>query len=246
MRALTAHLLVDPIMRPADMTTNDQQNTVNTGLSQMLERQFGVKVPAARLESARTIGQLQDIVLSLLFTLGKAIDERAVQTRVCKVAMVNYRMPFRRAAYNFLCLKCHQRLGVEGVRLGNQRWAGFLDNFRLQNPGCLVSFVRDVDAVCPRCGCEYTYHSEDASLRLRGGHGLACDLNDAGLRQGGVEHRRRHPPMRPARLGHERGPLQPRNETPHPPVAGEDVCKEHLRSPRTARPYFPQFPTLGC
>jgi hypothetical protein len=163
------------------------QNAKTIGLSRMLQRQFGVDVPIAQLESAVTLGQFQDIVLALVRKSGAPCDERALRERVCKVVMVNYRLTFRHAVYEFSCLKCRQRLGVGGVRLGNQRWTGMLDNFHLQNPGCLVSFVRDIDAVCPHCGCEYTYYSEDASLRLRGGHGLPCDLNDAGLRQGGVE-----------------------------------------------------------
>jgi hypothetical protein len=142
-------------------------NTKTIGLSRMLKQQFGVDVPVAQLESAVTLGQFQDLVLALVRKPGAQCDERALRERVERVVMVNYRLTFRRAVYEFSCLKCHQRLGVEGVRLGNQRWKDFLDGFYRQNPSCLVSFVRTLHAACPSCGCEYTYHSEDASLRFR-------------------------------------------------------------------------------
>ena len=153
-------------------------NTKTIGLSRMLKMHFGVDVPIAQLESAVTLGQFQDIVLALVRKSGTPCDESPLRERVCRVVMVNYRLTFRRAVYEFSCLKCHQRLGVEGVRLGNQKWKDFLGSFHRQNPGCLVSFVRGVHAVCPRCGCEYTYHSEDVSLRLRGGHGFTRDSSD--------------------------------------------------------------------
>jgi hypothetical protein len=143
------------------------QNTKNIGLSRMLKKQFGVDVPIAQLESAIVLGQFQDIVLALVRKSGAPCDEWALREKVIKVVMANHKLTFRRAAYDFICLKCHQRLGVEGVRLGKQRWKEFLDNFYRQNPGCLVSFGRTIHAVCPHCGCEYTYHGEDASLRFR-------------------------------------------------------------------------------
>lgn len=143
------------------------QNAKTIGLSRMLKQQFGVDVPVAQLASAVTLGQFQDIVLAFVRKSGTPCDERALRERVERVVMVNYRLTLRRAVYEFRCLKCHQRLGVEGVRLGNQRWKAILDNFRRQNPGSLVSFVRTVHAVCPSCGCEYTYHGEDASLHFR-------------------------------------------------------------------------------
>jgi len=158
------------------------QNTGNIVLSRMLKKEFGVDVPIAQLESAGVLGDFQSVVLALVRKSGAPFNERALRDRVIKVVMANYNLTFRRAAYDFNRLKCQQRLGVEGVRLGNQRWKDFLGRYCRANLGLLVSWVRDVHAVCPRCGCEYTYRSKDASLRLRGGHGFAPDLNDAGVK----------------------------------------------------------------
>lgn len=63
------------------------------------------------------------------------------------------------------CASCGARLGAEAIQLGAQRWAAIVARHHEMYPFAKLRLVRDVDAVCPRCGCEYSYR--DNALRVR-------------------------------------------------------------------------------
>ena len=65
---------------------------------------------------------------------------------------------------NFICVSCGSRLGMEAIRLGNERWRAYLDELHQQYPGSMFRLLRDIHAICPNCGCEYRYQDTDCSL----------------------------------------------------------------------------------
>jgi hypothetical protein len=68
---------------------------------------------------------------------------------------------------DFVCLTCGTRLGAEALRLADERWATTIADRQAKYPGVKYRLVRDMHAVCPGCGCEYTYLDADRSLARR-------------------------------------------------------------------------------
>lgn len=86
------------------------------------------------------------------------------------VALIHNHMRNRRIlklARDLDCASCGARLGAEAIQLGTQRWAAIVARHHAMYPGTRLRLVRDVDAVCPSCGCEYVYRDVDRSLILR-------------------------------------------------------------------------------
>jgi hypothetical protein len=73
----------------------------------------------------------------------------------------------KRIVCDFICVSCGTQLGVEALRLGNERWAAIISDLHKQYPGMRFRIVRDIHAVCPNCGCEYMYRDADCSLAVR-------------------------------------------------------------------------------
>jgi hypothetical protein len=67
----------------------------------------------------------------------------------------------------FVCVACGARLGEESVRLARERWNATVAELHAKSPGIKFRLVRDIDAVCPSCGHEYTYRDTDKSLAPR-------------------------------------------------------------------------------
>jgi YgiT-type zinc finger domain-containing protein len=86
------------------------------------------------------------------------------------VAVIQNQMRNRRIlklARDLDCASCGARLGAEAIQLGAQRWAAIVTRHHALYPGTRLRLVRDVDAVCPRCGREYSYQDADRSLILK-------------------------------------------------------------------------------
>ena len=70
----------------------------------------------------------------------------------------------------YICASCGVLLGVEAIRLGNERWAAVVSDSHKQYPNIRFRIQRDVHAVCPNCGCEYGYRDADCALVVRPHH----------------------------------------------------------------------------
>lgn len=99
------------------------------------------------------------LVLSLpIIALVDLIQERKQIRRITKLVC------------GFICVSCGTRLGMEALRLGNERWAAIVSELQRQYPDTKLSLVRTIHAVCPHCGCEYRYRVADRSLVVRPQH----------------------------------------------------------------------------
>jgi hypothetical protein len=143
-------------------------------LSLMIEKHLGVRVAAERLEETKTTGDLLSVVLPLLPAPGRTyLERRTVEDRVARIQMASYRRTRRDVIFNFVCLRCHNRLGAEAVRLANGRWLAFLMNAEGASAPLVGRLIRDLHAVCPSCGCDYTYNGAECLLRVRERNGDA-------------------------------------------------------------------------
>jgi len=73
----------------------------------------------------------------------------------------------KRTVCGFICISCGTQLGVEAIRLGNERWAALVSGFQAKQPNSRLKLIRDLQAVCPICSSEYMYRDADRSLVLR-------------------------------------------------------------------------------
>jgi hypothetical protein len=133
----------------------------------MLKKYFGIDVPVGRLEQTGTLGDVLKVVIPFLPALGSTHEERVVQKKITRVVMASYTQTKHEVIFNLACVKCGLRLGAEGLRLGKERRLRWIRDFRTETPGQLISAFWDIDAVCPRCGCEYAYDSVECSLKAR-------------------------------------------------------------------------------
>ena len=150
----------------------------NRTLSLMLEKHLGVRVAAGRLEEAKTTGELLSVVLPLLPAPGRTyLERRTVEDRVARIQMASYRRTRRDVILNFVCLRCHKRLGAQAVHLANEAWLAFLMDATGAYAPAVGRLIRDLHAVCPSCGCEYTYNGAECHLRVREKNGDAEALH---------------------------------------------------------------------
>jgi hypothetical protein len=63
----------------------------------------------------------------------------------------------RSAASRFACIACGQVLGKESLRLADAEWAKRMQEMRIKYPGVMLRVVRDVHAICSKCGKQYRF-----------------------------------------------------------------------------------------
>ena len=74
----------------------------------------------------------------------------------------------RQLASRFVCLECGEVLGVEAIRLADERWEEIVKAIISYNEtGTRLRLVRTVDAICPHCGCLYLYHQAERTFVVR-------------------------------------------------------------------------------
>jgi predicted RNA-binding Zn-ribbon protein involved in translation (DUF1610 family) len=74
----------------------------------------------------------------------------------------------RNLASRFVCLECGEVLGVEAIRLADERWDEIVKAIISRNePGTRLRLVRTVDAICPHCGCLYLYRKAERTFVVR-------------------------------------------------------------------------------
>lgn len=74
----------------------------------------------------------------------------------------------RNLASRFVCLECGEVLGVEAIRLADERWDEIVKAIISRNePGTRLRLVRTVDAICPHCGCQYLYRKVERTFVVR-------------------------------------------------------------------------------
>ena len=78
-----------------------------------------------------------------------------------------YQKRLRGLAEGFPCVECGQNIGVEALQLGDDRWDEMLAERRRLYPNIKFRLVRDLQALCPHCGCEYRYQEAEATFIVR-------------------------------------------------------------------------------
>ncbi|KAA0139020.1 hypothetical protein FYZ48_10190 [Gimesia chilikensis] len=74
----------------------------------------------------------------------------------------------RQLASRFVCEQCGEVLGVEAIRLADERWDEMeLQMMRIEEPVARVVRSRLLDAICPHCGCQYLYHKMEQTFMKR-------------------------------------------------------------------------------
>lgn len=74
----------------------------------------------------------------------------------------------RQLASRFVCVECGEVLGVEAIRLADERWDEIVKAIISRNePGTRLRLVRTVDAICPHCGCLYLYRKAERTFVVR-------------------------------------------------------------------------------
>ena len=71
-----------------------------------------------------------------------------------------------RTAEAFGCTRCEQTIGREGLACGDAAWSEHFAALRRKYPHSKLRVVRDVYAVCPRCGARYGYDKDARTFRL--------------------------------------------------------------------------------
>ena len=78
-----------------------------------------------------------------------------------------YQKRLRGLAEGFPCVECGQNIGVEALQLADDRWDEMLAERRRLYPNIKFRLVRDLQALCPHCGCEYRYQEAEATFIVR-------------------------------------------------------------------------------
>src|SRR5688572_22759875 len=106
-----------------------------------------------RIMRNKPVGFLVGSLLTVCFVLLLPI--------ILPTALIDHRKRTRKTAAlisNFVCVSCGSTLGPEAIRLGDERWSAIVDDLRKRLPKAKrFRTVRDIHAVCPKCGCEYMY-----------------------------------------------------------------------------------------
>jgi hypothetical protein len=71
-----------------------------------------------------------------------------------------YRHRLRSAASRFVCIACGQVLGKESLRLSDIDWAQQMEEMRIRHPGVKFRVVRNVHAICSKCGKQYRFREQ--------------------------------------------------------------------------------------
>lgn len=67
----------------------------------------------------------------------------------------------RQLASRFVCEQCGEVIGVEAIRLADERWSKIVEKIRSEiDSEIRLRLARTVDAICPHCGCQYCYREE--------------------------------------------------------------------------------------
>ena len=63
----------------------------------------------------------------------------------------------RSATSRFVCTGCGQILGKQSLRLADVEWAKRMQEMRIKYPGARFRVVRDIHAICSKCGKQYRF-----------------------------------------------------------------------------------------
>lgn len=71
-------------------------------------------------------------------------------------------------ASRFVCLECGSMIGVEAIRLADERWSEIVKIIMSKSdPGIRLRLVRTVDAICQHCCCQYRYRETEQTFVVR-------------------------------------------------------------------------------
>jgi predicted RNA-binding Zn-ribbon protein involved in translation (DUF1610 family) len=127
---------------------------------------LGIRVPAEMLVGRNTSKELLSVVLPHLSEPGKTYEaRRAIEDRIGSMQLACYQRTGHQIICNFVCPKCNRRLGGQALRLGRDYYNQVMREAHEKSPGCLITVLRGVAAVCPHCGGRFVY-TEERTLAL--------------------------------------------------------------------------------
>lgn len=109
----------------------------------------------------KRIGQskLAGTILAVLFILLLPV--------LIPVGLVQHHFRMRRmrkVIWSFTCVSCGAKLGEKSMRLADERWSVIMSDMEARHPNERFRVVRDLNAICPQCGCEYVYRDANCEL----------------------------------------------------------------------------------
>ncbi|MBN70070.1 MAG: hypothetical protein CME32_12430 [Gimesia sp.] len=78
-----------------------------------------------------------------------------------------YQKRLRGLAEKYVCVECGELLGTEAIQLADERWEEMSEERRRRSPNIKFRLVRNLQAICPHCGCEYRYQEAEATFIVR-------------------------------------------------------------------------------
>jgi hypothetical protein len=127
-------------------------------LSRLLEKRLGVRVPVTTLLLCENLLQLENAVMILLPEPGKTHEERrALGRRIADLGVFCHAWTRHDIICDFVCLKCHRRLGAKALRLAKEEHNRRLCSAHARFPGTLINLAPGPAAICAYCGKSYAY-----------------------------------------------------------------------------------------
>lgn len=73
----------------------------------------------------------------------------------------------RLLAERFVCVRCGGTIGGEAIQLADERWEEMSEERRRLYPKIKFRLVRNLQALCPHCSCEYCYQEAEDKFIVR-------------------------------------------------------------------------------
>ena len=77
------------------------------------------------------------------------------------------RTKLKRIVSSKRCPNCMAELTTESVSSADSRWKAYVEEIRLAHPGARFRIVRDLDALCGKCGTLLVIDSRTLELKVR-------------------------------------------------------------------------------
>ncbi len=107
------------------------------------------------------------INLAVLFGIAICMLLLPVILPLTVLGQKRYQKRLRGLAEKLACVECGQILGVEALQLADERWEEMSEERRRLYPHIRFRLVRDLQEICPHCGCEYCYQEAEATFTIR-------------------------------------------------------------------------------
>ena len=103
--------------------------------------------------------------VGIVFVMGLGLVALPLALPWAMIGVRRSQLRLQRLVDEFPCIVCGGLLGAEALLIANGRWAQEVEKRRAASPDWIIMrMIRHVHAVCPHCGCEYTYRDRENAL----------------------------------------------------------------------------------